>query len=256
MMRIVTLLLTSLICLSCTPQDAVVTDDEQDSGITLNQTVINLSSGNTLQIDARSEAPVTYQSQNPFIARVSVTGLVTAQHVGSTRVRLDNGSDTREITVNVNPVYNLYPDPILEFGITRTTLLQRLGTPDNETDEGFAYFNYSAAAPYVVYLFDENDRLEVAAVIVRTEYTTPLASHLAERYQYYASDDEYYYFINALTLDDATIGIFLTLDNADYWQVMYLPFAETKTVTEKRHNHKTMTGKINAFTTQMRAMQP
>ena len=80
-----------------------------------------------IQIDARSEAPVTYQSQNPFIARVSVTGLVTAQHVGSTRVRLDNGSDTREITVNVNPVYNLYPVPILEFGITRTTLLQIYG---------------------------------------------------------------------------------------------------------------------------------
>lgn len=245
MRKTILLFCAVLLLCSCTPHESPVIEDDQGSGIILNTTVINLSVGNTWQIDASSETAITYQSGDPFIARVSVTGLVAANHVGSTSVRLDNGNEIKDITVHVNPVYNLYPDPVLDFGITRTALVQKLGAPYKETDAGISYYNYSTAAPYVIYLFDENNRLEFTAVIVKTEYTTPLASHLDERYLYYGTDGDYYYFINAMTMDEASMGIVLSLDNVDFWQVMYLPFTETKSATIK--NYRRMTSKINAF---------
>lgn len=68
-------------------------------------------------------------------------------------------------TLPTEPLSDLYPDPVLDFGLSRTDMVQRLGKPERSTKDGIIYAGYSTAAPYVMYVF-EDEKLAGAGVLV------------------------------------------------------------------------------------------
>lgn len=180
--------------------------------IKLKESEVSLKSGEKYTIKVSSDTKVTYFSENEYVAVVSEDGIVTANKVGETSVLLDNGSDKKTFKVKVEPKYNLYADPELNFGMSKTDLIKKYGTPninEEEEEEGSSvvYQNYSKAAPLVMYLFDENEKLTASYVTVNAAHSKELNPFLSERYVYMDDYAETFIYINSFIYEEATLAI-------------------------------------------------
>ncbi|WP_424493515.1 Ig-like domain-containing protein [Salinimicrobium sp. GXAS 041] len=218
-------------------------DDNPEESLILESNEEVLYFGDKHQIQATSETPVTYSSNDEYHAEVSADGLITARFVGQTTIELTNEDETKEIAVTIEPRSTLYPDPNLEFGISQKELIAEWGTPDVEVEEGIAYSNFSTAAPLVMYLFNENNEMESLAVMVETSYSKELGTYLAERY--FPADPENLLFINDLEDSKTTMLVGAELYDQNHWMVIYLPFSATKKTPGS--SHKTTAAKMDEF---------
>ncbi len=212
-------------------------DDEPDV-ISLEVSEKTLYSGDEYQIEATSKAPINYTVENEYHAEVSETGLVTARFVGETNVLLSNGEDTKNFKVIVKPKYNLYPEPDVKFGDSKSSIIAKFGTPDDEIPSdaeipsAILYIDYSNAAPILVFTIDSNDKLEGYFVMVKSIYSSTIVDFLLERYLPIGEEDGVFAFINDLNPTTATTLIGLQLYDTSYWMVMYMPIPNTSTSTK------------------------
>lgn len=135
-------------------------------------------------------------------------------------------------TLPTEPLSDLYPDPVLDFGLSRTDMVQRLGKPERSTKDGIIYAGYSTAAPYVMYVFDD-EKLAGAGVLVGSSCTKPLAAYLVERYLHVSTKGEYYYFINTPSEQEPPMLVAVTLSKSKFWSVMYLPSSQDPGIRRK-----------------------
>lgn len=198
--------------------------------ITLSNTTTTLHHGDTYQISAQCENPITYSSANEYHAKVSNTGLVTAQYVGRTTISLNSEDDNKSFTVIVSPTSNLYQEPNISFGDTRSTVISRLGTPDATMDNSIAYNDYSNAAQMLIVTF-KNDRVDYYGVVVKSAYSSELATFLGERYDFIGYSDDIFLYRNGLTENTTTMYVGMTLYNLNYWMLLYM-----STDSMKSHN--------------------
>lgn len=189
--------------------------------ITLSTTSTTLHHGETYQISAQCDNPISYTSANEYYAKVSSFGKITAQYVGKTTIRLASEEDNRVFTVTVAPEYNLYPEPDIRFGETKASIISKLGTPDATTGGGIGYNNYSNAAPILMVLLDNNDCVQGYSVFVKTNYTSTLSNFLGERYVFLGYGDDTFMYQNGLTESTATKYIASRYYNTNYWWVVY-----------------------------------
>ncbi len=100
-----------------------------DKSITLTSTDQAMHFDDEFQIIASSVSPIRYTSEDEYHAKVSESGLVTAGKVGETNIVLSNGSDSRKLKIAVTPESNLYPEPDLTFGMTKSQVMAKIGNP-------------------------------------------------------------------------------------------------------------------------------
>jgi len=196
---------------------------QKEPVLTLEQTTASLKSGENFSIIATGFDSFTFTSQDEYVAKVSATGVVTAQRIGKTNIVVKAEDKVAFFNVVVAPTYNLFAEPIMEWGMSREQLISKLGTPASSTADGVGYSNSSTIAPYSVYLFDSRG-LSVSSVLINSNYSSQLGSFMAERYLLVSVDAEEYsiYFINALTLQKATTLVGLDLYNLSYWMAAYI----------------------------------
>lgn len=197
--------------------------DEEPDVISLKVSEKTLCYEDEYQIEATSKAEIDYMVENEYHADVSATGVVTAWYVGETNVILSNGEDTKVFKVIVKPRSNLYPEPDVQFGSSRSSLKTKFGVPDVDTESGMSYTGYSSAAPILMLLFDSSNKLTGYAVMVRSAHTSALADFLFERYLLVTESEDTYFFINGLDPGTAPMLIGLDLYNVQYWRVLYMP---------------------------------
>lgn len=135
-------------------------------------------------------------------------------------------------TLPIEPLSDLYPDPVLDFGLSRIEMVHRLGIPERSTKDGIIYANYSKAAPYAMYVF-ENEKLSGAGVLVCSSCTKSLAAYLVERYRPVSREGEHYYFINTPSEQNSALWVELTLGKTKYWSVMYMPSSPDPVISSK-----------------------
>lgn len=232
-------LMCALTFSSCSKDDGDTIDLQTPSEIVLN-------SKQTAEIKAISQSPISYKSKNEFNATVSDKGLVTANFVGETEILLTNGSNSKSIVVRVDPKINLYPEPSIEWGITKSQIIAKYGKPDTETADGIGYSGYSSAAPIAMFLF-ENNRLKSSAVTVKASYASTLGSFLAERYLPIDVDTSKYtaMFVNGLKPETITTAINLSVYNLSYLMVLYV---DVKKISSRSDNNSADTT-IDSFRT-------
>ncbi|MDR3119131.1 MAG: hypothetical protein LBU44_06905 [Mediterranea sp.] len=206
------------------------------------------------QIEATSEAAINYTVENEYHAKVSETGLVAARFVGETNVLLSNGKDTKNFKVIVRPKSNLYPEPDVKFGDSKSSIIAKFGTPDSETSSAIAYADYSNTAPVLMFAFDSANKLDSYILMVKSMYSSTLADFLLERYLAVSEKDGLFLFINGLNTTTATMAIGLQLYNTSFWSVTYIPSTSTSTKSAllKSSNNTTDT---NAFDELLRQLQ-
>ena len=187
-------------------------DPIEETLITLDTTAVTLNSGETYQINAECEYPITYTSEDEYVATVSEDGLVTANFVGSTVITLQAETDSQTFEVTVAPVSELYPEPEIEFGESKESVIERFGEPAAETEEAIGYNDYSDNTMMLMVVFDENDLVEYYAVVLDTEYSEELDTFLSERYLYAGEAEGIKVYINALDESDATMYVGSQID--------------------------------------------
>ncbi len=191
--------------------------------ISLSVTEKTLNFEDEYQIEATSVSPITYSVENEYNAEVSETGLVTARFVGETNILLENAQDKNTFKVIVEPKYNLYPEPNVEFGDTKSSIIAQFGSDYTATTSVIGYTDYSSAAPIVMFMFDTNNKLTSYAIMVKSFYSSTLADFLTERYLIVGEEDGVFLFLNGLDTTSATMVIGLELYNISYWMVKYIP---------------------------------
>lgn len=201
-----------------------ITSCTKEKTITLSDTSITLHHGETHQIPAQCDNPITYTSANEYHAKVSSTGLITAQYVGSTTIRLSSDDDTKNFNVTVAPQSNLYPEPNIRMGATRSSVISSLGTPDYTDANSIGYTSYSTNASFLIVLFDNSNCVKSYAVVVGTSHTNSLRTFLGERYVYVGTSGGTTFYRNGLTPSSSTLAIGMEVYDLSYWMVAYLPY--------------------------------
>lgn len=202
---------------------------KNNEDIDLKGSEITLYSGEQYAIKANSDTKILYESENEYIATVSDKGVITAKRIGETSILMDNGMDKKAFGVKVNPKYDLYPIPELNFGMSKISLIEKYGTPDETDENTIAYSDYSDAASFVIYKFDDAGLLVASSVMVKTSYSKDIIPFLLERYNYIEEEEEEedveetFVFIDALAEETTKINVVAKIIDSDYWIVGYMP---------------------------------
>ena len=161
----------------------------------------------------------TFISSNEYVAQVSPVGVISSNYIG--KVTITKGDARCELTVK--PRYSTYIEPIIEWGLSKSSVISKVGSSYSSSNGVLTYQTGNIKAPQCMYSFDSNSKLTASVVSVYTTYTSELTDFLLERYKPYTySIEEYMFvFIDGLTTATAKNIIVLYIYNASYIFVMY-----------------------------------
>lgn len=229
------LIMASLLCnFSCS------SDDEEDEKIRV---------PSSCQLKVGEKFNLGYQgnwvSKNPFSATVDFNGIVSAVRQGSAIVQIKEKKLTCNITVS--PSYTLYTEPITQWGLSRSSIINKKGTPDSSSSTVIGYKNSSTIVPLEMYLF-EDDKLSSSAVVVKTTYTSELIEHLSQRFMPATVDMDNYrlYFLDAETLSESKNVVVADLYNTSHWLVMYMQKPDTKSIVDEKALFNSFSSLLNS----------
>lgn len=216
--------------------------DKKVKLITLSTSSTTMHHGDTYQITAQCDDAISYTSNNEYHASVTNQGLITANYVGNTTIKLSSNEDTKTFNVTVAAESNLYPEPNISFGESKSSVISKLGTPDTSTETGIGYTSYSLNAPKLAILFDENNCVKSYGILVYSSFTSQLSTFLTERYVYVGYANDIFMYMNGLTISSATIIVGLELYNTNYWMAVYVPNSSKSEI-----NHTELKSLINTL---------
>lgn len=160
-----------------------------------------------------------FASSNEYVAQVSQTGVISSNYIG--KVTITKGDARCELTVK--PRYSTYTEPVIEWGLSKSSIISKVGSSYSFSNGVLTYQTGNKKAPQCMYSFDSNSKLTASAVSVYTTYTSELTEFLLERYKpyTYSPEDYMFVFIDGLTTTTAKNIIVLSIYNAAYIFVMY-----------------------------------
>jgi hypothetical protein len=221
MKKLFFIVVISSLCFACSK------DDPQE--LLIKTTEISLYPEDVIQIDAVSDFDITYLLTNTYLANVSATGLVSANKVGTTLVEVSSHDRVIEVPVEVMGRYNLYPDPITDWGISQSDLIEIAGEPDKSYTSSIEYANYSDQAPNIAYLFTPGDSLMCALVIVLETYSDDLVAYMDERFVFDSEEDGMFVCRNAYNEEDVSMLIGVFNGGGGSLMVLYIEYQKEET---------------------------
>lgn len=203
--------------------------DDDDNSIKLEQDKFVMNYSDTKQINATSKSEIVYSTESEYVAKVSDSGMITAGRVGETNILLTNGENSKNVSVTVEPKYDLFPEPIgkVKLGDLKTSIKTAFGTPDYEDATGMIYNNYYKNYAYM-FLLENNKITSMSVVIPTLSLPDNLASFLSERYLIVSLSGYTSSFINEKK--DMAVGLSPS-DNLANMFIMYFPFNYTYSET-------------------------
>ena len=193
------------------------TEDEKEPP-SLEPIVLDLYKGENATLTYKG-GKCTWSSDEPAIASVSNTGIVTGNLVGSTQIHANKFS----CCVTVYPKYNTYEEPYISWGSSINTVD---AVNDNKNErlqydkKGLIYKGKGNANSYI-YLF-ENEKLSSSAVLIDISHMEEVIEFLSERYIPIGSDDTNSFSFTFIDYKK-TMGISLNLYSVKYLQIVYFP---------------------------------
>ncbi|SEF97184.1 Ig-like domain (group 2) [Xylanibacter ruminicola] len=209
--------------------------DSDENPLIVTPASISMHYEDTQQLQA--EGATSWLSSDEFVAKVSSTGLVTANHVGKTEIIVSNGKKNTTCEVTVTPEYNLYDDPILQWGASMSTI-QSLETHKKLSSSSSDVISYDYSFgnnPCAMGYSFENGKLK--AVMAMLDYSLYLKTgyYLLERYQPAAETDDYdFLFVDALSKDKCKTAVYFTTQKSGrntYTVIMYMDFSKLSSST-------------------------
>ena len=137
---------------------------------------------------------VRWRSSDEFVVSVNRDGVVIANHVGAAYISAFVGNKELICEVIVDPIINLYQEPILAFGRSKEYILNEEWRELKKETFTTLWF-YDRDVDYYMYLFKYN-KLESAGVTIdpRSVSSDNLSLFLDERYQFVGDDGHTLFF--------------------------------------------------------------
>lgn len=145
---------------------------------------INIVLLETLNLNASSDDPITYSTDNKLIVEIDQNGNILGRNVGETNITLSNNEN--EIRIHV--IVSLFEEPTLNFGASTKEIKSIYGEPKrNFGDSIFIYGSgndwYSWAVWEMDFFFDKNRYYE-ADLYLRSDLDLRISQYLEENYFY------------------------------------------------------------------------
>ena len=217
----------ALLCTSC---------DESSKELVLSNSSVNLHYEESKYVYVVGEnGTAMWESGNEFVASVS-NGTITGNHVGETFVSANVNGKTAICQVEVTPQYYTYVEPIMQWGISPSELKNIKGTPDQTLSSGtLAYYQDMNKGIIEMYTF-KNNQLTSCGVMLNTK-NSDVGRFLVERYQAISEKDGVFVLINAMSLDEATLGVGFQVassSSGSYFLVTYIPWNNSSNSPAKK----------------------
>ena len=200
-------------------------DGDSDGGLSITPSSVVMHYEETKQL--KSEDATKWRSDNDFVATVDQNGLVTAEHVGRTQIKASNDKNSATCEIIVEPVYNLFDDPLLNWGASMKSIQSSESHEALElSSSDVLAYNYTKNSTGCIVLYNfKNNKLEsVFALLNRSDYVKA-GYYLLERYQPVGIGNETdVYFMDALSKDNAkTIGMldYYKLNGTTYTCILF-----------------------------------
>ena len=194
------------------------------STISLQESSKTLHHGDTYEIKAVCENPITYTSEHDYVAEVNGNGIVHANYVGITNIILDDSVSSLQFKVTVAAESNLYTLPNINFGETRSTIISRFGNPAYEDEDGAIYEKETQTTIGFAVVYDETNKVIAYAMIVKPSYGHELDNvFIPERYVYLGEYNNYKYYMDSFDVNEADLLVGVAQEsNTGYWMAMYM----------------------------------
>lgn len=202
-------------------------DKDKSEPLSVEPSSLKMFTEETQKITVKSSGDVTYESEDEFYASVAQNGMVTANKVGETNIKVYADNSVVKVPVTVKAKYNLYPDLVSLIGSTESEMERVLGNKyTRSVDGGETKYIYQQFNNYVFLLGSifEKGKCTSMSVVVPTTYTSMFADYLAERYTVAGRQEDIFLFID----HNNKVIIGLSVMNASYLMAIYIPREGTK----------------------------
>lgn len=158
----------------------------EDNSIKYNgPNTVNVVLQDYFDLNATSNDPIQYQSDNELYVTVSSDGVIYGKNIGKANITLSNTENELTIPVNVN----LFEEPTINFGASTSEIKALYGEPKrNFGDSIFIYGSgqdwYSPTVWEMDFFFN-NDKYYEANLYIRKDLDLRLNQFLDENYYYY-----------------------------------------------------------------------
>ena len=195
--------------------------NDDDSAITISPKEVTMKVDEIKQLQTTGDIQ-KWRSEDNFIASVSPTGAVTANHVGETNVMASGNGNSATCKIVVEPQYSYYIEPLCQAGITKADVKRfEKRNLRSETSDGLFYDGENALVSAVAYQFDSNGKLNFVMLMIPHHNSTVLAKQLInfllERYNPVADLDGVYTFVDANSLKDAHKIMYMEVSPKGYY---------------------------------------
>lgn len=198
-------------------------DDNTPTSNVLTKTNIILHKGETSIVSNQESGQI--KSENEYIASVTRQGVVTANHVGETKIVCGN----EMCSVKVEAKYNLYSDPCLEFGTATKAHVKSMVKAQLIQENAKALLYKENEETAITYKFDADGKLDGVLVIFKhnniSSKATELANFMKERYEPISISSTSSYFKNSYD-KDYNMVVCVDLQTPGYYgaaQILYMP---------------------------------
>ena len=169
---------------------------KQQDAPKLDRQAVRLYVGDQVRITA--DRPVAWSAADDFYAAVDADGTVTARHVGTTTVTATADSGSAACTVEVQPRYDTFEEPLYELFGQPLSVLKKAETREILEENDTSIF-YKGERPYIAkvqYRFDKGEDPVVfyAHIFIEKSYKEEMRNFFFERYEYDGSNDCFYNF--------------------------------------------------------------
>ena len=169
---------------------------KQQDAPKLDRQAVRLYVGDQVRITA--DRPVAWSAADDFYAAVDGEGTVTARHVGTTTVTATADSGSAACTVEVQPRYDTFEEPLYELFGQPLSVLKKAETREILEENDTSIF-YKGERPYIAkvqYRFDNGEDPVVfyANIFIEKSYKEEMRNFFFERYEYDGSNDCFYNF--------------------------------------------------------------
>ena len=173
----------------------------------------------------------SWTSSNDFVASVSNNGTITANHVGTCEITASSGKQSAKCTINVEPIYTTYTDPLVKWGVSKSDVkaYEKRALVQEQTNN-LTYKIENGAVKGLQYNF-ENGKLSSVMVLIDHEYNTSIATEMAkflkERYRVISVSASESYFSDGNDENSSSTLVIVRIDPSGYKGTMfvyYLPY--------------------------------
>ena len=171
---------------------------KQQDAPKLDRQAVRLYVGDQVRITV--DRPVAWSAADDFYAAVDADGTVTARHVGTTTVTATADSGSAACTVEVQPRYDTFEEPLYELFGQPLSVLKKAETREILEENDTSIF-YKGERPYIAkvqYRFDKGEDPVVfyANIFIEKSYKEEMRNFFFERYEYDGSNDCFYNFLS------------------------------------------------------------